>query len=325
MADDFARLVSSANPASRQYAPASTYDGYPPPQHNSSPQLLDPFFDDDDAPDSAFGRPLPMQSVESGLPLTSAAANPAGHSKITLPGSGQPQGWTFDEDIPPEQSKLPFSGSASFPGSSSTRSSKPSKPKRSRQWKWPWQKERVLTGERVIALNDFNGERNVEFGNNYVSTSKYNAVTFVPKFLAGELYGTNCFLFPLLKPFCRSEQFSKYANLFFLFTACIQQVPDVSPTNQYTTILPLAAVLLASAFKETQEDLKRHQSDKELNARRAKVLIADGSFESKKWKDIRVGDVVRIESNDFIPADVVLISSSEPEGLCYIETSNLDG
>lgn len=132
-------------------------------------------------------------------------------------------------------------------------------------------------------------------------------------------------MFPLLRPFRHSEQFSKYANLFFLFTACIQQVPDVSPTNQYTTILPLAAVLLASAFKETQEDLKRHQSDKELNARRAKVLIADGSFESKKWKDIRVGDVVRIESNDFIPADVVLISSSEPEGLCYIETSNLDG
>ena len=51
------------------------------------------------------------------------------------------------------------------------------------------------------------------------------------------------------------EQFSKYANLFFLFTALIQQIPDVSPTNPYTTILPLGFVLLASAFKETQEDL----------------------------------------------------------------------
>jgi phospholipid-transporting ATPase len=53
------------------------------------------------------------------------------------------------------------------------------------------------------------------------------------------------------------EQFSKYANLFFLFTACIQQIPDVSPTNQYTTIAPLAVVLAASAFKEVQEDLVR--------------------------------------------------------------------
>ena len=138
-----------------------------------------------------------------------------------------------------------------------------------------------------------------------------------------------------------TEQFSKYANLFFLFTACIQQIPGVSPTNKYTTIAPLAVVLLASAFKEVQEDLvcltclnvlrslmpaqKRHQSDSELNSRPAKVLTPSGTFVEKKWKDIQVGDVVRLESNDFIPADMILLSSSEPEGLCYIETSNLDG
>ena len=54
-----------------------------------------------------------------------------------------------------------------------------------------------------------------------------------------------------------SEQFSKYANLFFLFTACIQQIPGVSPTNRWTTIAPLSVVLLASALKEVQEDLVR--------------------------------------------------------------------
>lgn len=52
-----------------------------------------------------------------------------------------------------------------------------------------------------------------------------------------------------------AEQFSKYANIFFLFTACIQQIPGVSPTEPYTTIVPLAVVLMASAFKEVQEDL----------------------------------------------------------------------
>jgi phospholipid-transporting ATPase len=74
-----------------------------------------------------------------------------------------------------------------------------------------------------------------------------------------------------------------------------------------------------------QLDKKRHQSDAELNARLAKVMNPHGGFTEKKWKDIQVGDVVRLESDDFIPADMVLISSSEPEGLCYIETSNLDG
>ncbi|KAG2339593.1 phospholipid-translocating P-type ATPase [Suillus weaverae] len=105
---------------------------------------------------------------------------------------------------------------------------------------------------------------------------------------------------------------------------CIQQIPSVFPTNQYTTIAPLAVVLLAPAFKEVQEDFKRYQSDSELNARLGKAPSGN-NFVARKWKDLCVGDVVRVESDEFIPANLVLISSSEPEGSCYTETSNLNG
>ncbi|KAF9228273.1 phospholipid-translocating P-type ATPase [Gyrodon lividus] len=309
--ESFARLVNTANPAVFHSNNPYLQPSYPPSHIHPQTNLMDPFFDDEDdlldstppAADSSFAmhsRPAPTQSQESGLPLTRSAASPAGldpsSTSLATTTTGQPQGWNFDDDAA-------FQGSASFPGIPSATT--PETPNtRRRKWKWPWEKEIVLASERVIALN--NPFMNDNFCDNFVSTSKYNAITFLPKFL--------------------KEQLSKYANLFFLFTACIQQIPGVSPTNQYTTIAPLAVVLLASAFKEVQEDLNRHQSDSELNARIAKALSASSSiFERRKWKDLHVGDIVRVESDEFIPADLVLVSSSEPEGLCYIETSNLDG
>ena len=251
MADDFKRLVFQANPATSlnsQYQRAN--DGYPPSgppgDSHASPQFLDPFFDDEDegeAPDSAFAGAHPMQVKESNLHLPSQVAPLAGTSKLSLQTNDVPQGWTFDQEDPPEIPPPPR---------------KPKKVSR-RKWRWLWQKEKVLTGERVVALN--NSDANADFLSNYVSTTKYNMATFLPKFLFGSLFSLGDLLpLRLTSPsahFLLSEQFSKYANLFFLFTAFIQQIPGVSPTNRWTTIAPLSVVLLASALKEVQEDLVR--------------------------------------------------------------------
>ncbi|KAI4211834.1 MAG: hypothetical protein LQ351_005477 [Letrouitia transgressa] len=159
-------------------------------------------------------------------------------------------------------------------------------------------------GPRIIYLNNPPANSASRHVDNHISTAKYNVVTFLPKFLF--------------------EQFSKYANLFFLFTAALQQIPNISPTNRYTTIGPLILVLLVSAGKELIEDFKRKNSDKSLNFSKANVLRGS-NFESVKWVNVAVGDIVRVESEESFPADLVLLASSEPEGLCYIETANLDG
>ncbi|KAI9369600.1 hypothetical protein BJX61DRAFT_545418 [Aspergillus egyptiacus] len=159
-------------------------------------------------------------------------------------------------------------------------------------------------GPRMIMLNNPPANAVHKFVDNHVSTAKYNIITFLPKFLY--------------------EQFSKYANLFFLFTAVLQQIPNVSPTNRYTTIGPLLIVLMVSAIKELVEDYKRRSSDKSLNYSKTQVLKGS-AFHETKWVDVSVGDIVRVESEQPFPADLVLLASSEPEGLCYIETANLDG
>lgn len=51
----------------------------------------------------------------------------------------------------------------------------------------------------------------------------------------------------------------------------------------------------------------------------------NAKFHQDYWKNIQVGDFVRIYNDDQIPADIVVLSSSDAEGACYVETKNLDG
>lgn len=162
-----------------------------------------------------------------------------------------------------------------------------------------------LSQPRIIHVNDSVSNDQFKYKSNYISTTKYNVATFIPKFFL--------------------EQFSKYANLFFLFTSIIQQVPSVTPTNRYTTIGTLSVVLIVSMIKEVIEDFRRSMADNDLNYRSKTDVLKQGEFVSTKWSKIKVGDIVKVRNEEAIPADLILLSSSEPEGLCYIETANLDG
>lgn len=43
------------------------------------------------------------------------------------------------------------------------------------------------------------------------------------------------------------------------------------------------------------------------------------------WQDVRVGDLVHLSNNETVPADILLLRSSNPHGVCYIDTCDLDG
>ncbi len=48
-------------------------------------------------------------------------------------------------------------------------------------------------------------------------------------------------------------------------------------------------------------------------------------WERTLWKKLEVGDVVMLREDEQVPADIVVLNSSDPDGNAYIETKNLDG
>ncbi|XP_035447055.1 probable phospholipid-transporting ATPase IM isoform X3 [Spodoptera frugiperda] len=158
--------------------------------------------------------------------------------------------------------------------------------------------------ERRIKANNREYNAQFRYASNFIKTSKYSIITFLPLNLL--------------------EQFQRLANFYFLCLLVLQLIPAISSLTPITTAIPLIGVLALTAVKDAYDDFQRHQNDSQVNHRRAKTL-RNGKLVEEKWASVQVGDVIRLENDQFVAADILLLSSSEPNGLCYIETAELDG
>ncbi|QCD82674.1 phospholipid-transporting ATPase 3 [Vigna unguiculata] len=156
---------------------------------------------------------------------------------------------------------------------------------------------------RTIFCNDREANFPIRFKGNSISTTKYNFFTFLPKGLF--------------------EQFRRVANLYFLTISILSTTP-ISPVSPITNVVPLSLVLLVSLIKEAFEDWKRFQNDMSINNNGIEVL-QDQKWQSISWKKLQVGDIVKVNQDGFFPADLLFLASTNADGVCYIETANLDG
>lgn len=159
------------------------------------------------------------------------------------------------------------------------------------------------------------------FPANIVRNQKYNVASFFPIVLY--------------------EQFKFFFNLYFLLVALSQFVPALRIGFLATYIAPLAFVLAITIGKEAYDDYQRYLRDVAANSTRYKILDRTGLALRSSAMDapplstlpssavasskLRVGDLVLIEKNQRVPADCVLLRTSDTSGSCFVRTDQLDG
>lgn len=153
---------------------------------------------------------------------------------------------------------------------------------------------------REIKLN----RHNSGFRDNVLSNTKYKWYNFTPKFLI--------------------EQFSQAMNLYYIFIAILELDQRVAVHNPWTTWGPLIFIFLLSAMRELYDDYGRKKADRKANSRLITAIVG-GKFQKKQAQSLAVGDIVFLRENDEIPCDLAVLCSSTHNGICYVETSNIDG
>lgn len=157
---------------------------------------------------------------------------------------------------------------------------------------------------RTIWIGKKQGHPTEEYPKNVIRNQKYSVITFIPLVLF--------------------EQFKFFLNLYFLVMACSQFIPELRIGYLYTYWGPLCFVIFVTMCREALDDFRRFVRDREVNSQKFKKLTKTGTVFVPSSK-IAVGDFIVIEKNSRIPADMVLLRTTEKNGACFIRTDQLDG
>ncbi|XP_044775038.1 probable phospholipid-transporting ATPase IIA isoform X2 [Neomonachus schauinslandi] len=147
-------------------------------------------------------------------------------------------------------------------------------------------------------------KRDQRYPRNVINNQKYNFFTFLP----GVLF----------------NQFKYFFNLYFLLLACSQFVPEMRLGALYTYWVPLGFVLAVTVIREAVEEIRCYVRDREVNCQVYSRLTARGTVKVKS-SNIQVGDLIIVEKNQRVPADMIFLRTSEKNGSCFLRTDQLDG
>ena len=159
----------------------------------------------------------------------------------------------------------------------------------------------IFIGPKCNKENDYLSETNK------ISSSKYTFYNFFPKILM--------------------EQFSYISNIYFLIISILQTIKEISYSNGSPIMLiPFSFVILINGIKDLYEDIKRKRINYLDNNRICEIYDGNKNiFVKKKWEEVKLGDIIKIKKNEIICCDMILLETSEMNGICFVEPKNING
>lgn len=180
-------------------------------------------------------------------------------------------------------------------------------------WKLAWLRfraVRVPPRERTVRINDaaIDGQERRKISAlhppNYIRNQKYPILFFIPLVLFG--------------------QFKTFTNFYFLLITITQFYPPCRISMLFSSIAPLALVVFITMSKEAYDDYQRYCRDKEVNSQRYTRITPDGP-RIVPSSDICVGDLIIVSKDERVPADMILLRTTDRTGTVFIRTDQLDG
>ncbi|EYB97075.1 hypothetical protein Y032_0143g2373 [Ancylostoma ceylanicum] len=221
----------------------------------------------------------------------------------------------------------------------------------------------VITGTQEIMQQSRSEDPNIkiklgvrEIPSNKVQTNNYTLVNFLPKFLFAQFKQIANLYFLVLSiiqtppeivaiataaggrrmdkvneetPFARGMITSRSIGIVSTTAAThiassFWTLPGLSPFGRQATMVPLSFIIGCSAVREIYEDLRRRVRDRKVNYQKC-YAHTDQGWKTVPWCELHVGQLIRAVNGEQLAADCLILATSEPGSVAYVETANLDG
>lgn len=156
--------------------------------------------------------------------------------------------------------------------------------------------------KRTVYISGYSSSTNLSKNKNFLRTSLYSLQNVIPLSLYYAFHSVIC--------------------IWYLGMSILELTMPVS--NHLTAAIPLGSYLIFNLCFAVYQFCASAIRDRKKNSQLC-LVWREKLFTRKMIKDINVGDIILLQENEIVPADMLLIASGNINKSCYIDNSNVTG